>query len=98
MNHPVLGCKCVEGRLVNLDGSVKFLPPVHDCEYIKQRNEAIDRVKAELGPEPKDVQARAEWSTRFDRRFSEEMARVLKLTGLLAKMRPLQAKIDALQA
>lgn len=40
--HPVLGCRCVEGAVYTMPGGiVKWLPPVHDCQYIKERNERL---------------------------------------------------------
>lgn len=38
--HPVLGCRCVEGAIYKdvPPQIVKWLPPVHDCRYIQERN------------------------------------------------------------
>lgn len=37
--HPVTGCGCAEGRTQH--GRIKFMPAVHDCEYIVRRNAHI---------------------------------------------------------
>ena len=40
--HPVLGCRCGEGRIYAANGDVEFwCPPVHDCAYIHERNERL---------------------------------------------------------
>ena len=37
--HPILGCFCTEGRYVNIHtGAREWAPPVHDCDYIAERN------------------------------------------------------------
>lgn len=49
--HPELGCACGEGRLLT-DGDapvVKYwLPGVHDCAYIEERDLATDSPKVEV--------------------------------------------------
>jgi hypothetical protein len=43
VRHPVLNCRCVEGRIVEDDGTVRFLPGVHDCLYILERNHLLEQ-------------------------------------------------------
>jgi hypothetical protein len=38
--HPTMGCNCSEGRIIK-SGRAAFLPGVHDCRYIKQRDALI---------------------------------------------------------
>ena len=42
--YPGKRCTCAEGRIVSGD-SITWLPPVHDCLYIQERNR-------KLGTEP----------------------------------------------
>jgi hypothetical protein len=45
--HPVLGCRCAEGRLIpefvrGIPSRIRhWLPPVHDCAYIEERNRRL---------------------------------------------------------
>jgi len=34
--HPVMGCRCHEGRVVK-----HWLPPIHDCQYIRERDAKV---------------------------------------------------------
>lgn len=43
--HPVLHCLCPEGRIIE-DGQVRYMPAVHDCLYILERNNALEDAAA----------------------------------------------------
>lgn len=47
--HPTLGCLCEEGRVID-QGTVRFLPGVHDCAYIRERNARL-RPPPRISPE-----------------------------------------------
>ena len=80
--HPVSKCVCLEGRVEYNGALIRFLPAVHDCDYIMQRNALIPTAEAVA-------------SASFDRKdpkwgehFSHEMTRLSRERGLLTSQRP----------
>jgi len=52
--HPVMGCRCAEGAVVT-PGTAnveRWLPPVHDCAYIADRNRRLGLDKRRLAKQP----------------------------------------------
>ena len=47
LKHPIMGCICTEGHIIKPDGTVIFMPPVHDCAYIQKRHTFIGAAEAE---------------------------------------------------
>ena len=40
--HPVLGCYHTEGAVLDGFRIVRWLPPMHSCQYVDQRNAALE--------------------------------------------------------
>lgn len=82
MRHPVLGCNCSEGRITKGAGySAVFMPPVHDCEYIKVRNQVCEEVLLQFGPRPRGTEAAKEWQQNFNETVAYRTHRALKETA-----------------
>ena len=80
LRHPVLGCECSEGWARDpADGVVKPMPPVHDCAYIKRRNDAVSRAVVlanEVVPDRKKDAAEESWTVIFQREVNDMMVKV----------------------
>jgi len=52
--HPVMGCRCAEGAVVtpNTAHVLQWLPPVHDCAYILERNRRLGLDKRRVAAQP----------------------------------------------
>ncbi|HEY4658235.1 MAG TPA: hypothetical protein VIH11_01885 [Gemmatimonadaceae bacterium] len=62
--HPVLNCRCVEGRIVT-PGGITWTAPVHNCAYIAARNKLIPEAEAAaLKAAPRGARDPA-WSVAF---------------------------------
>ena len=50
--HPVMGCRCPEGAVYTMvpTAIIRWLPPVHDCAYIEQRNRQLGLERRRVTP------------------------------------------------